>query len=190
VRRERGGWKLQRTHTLSARADPESLVSDAQSGTLYLRDTQTHAWHKLLVDWPQTSPQTATLPIVRPHRQTEPVRTPGDAADDPAIRVHPRDVSLRRVLGTNKQRGLSVYDLQGRELQSLPVGRLNNVDLRQGVHMDGHSVPVDLAVATHRDDDALAVFTIDERGEVTEVDRLATDLDDIYGVCLYRPAGG
>ena len=36
------------------------------------------------------------------------------------------------VVATDKRSGLLVYDLAGRQVQYLPVGNLNNVDLRTG----------------------------------------------------------
>ena len=62
--------------------------------------------------------------------ETEPMRSGGDAADDPAIWLHPVDGAKSTIIGTDKKRGLVVYDLTGRELQYLPDGKLVNVDLR------------------------------------------------------------
>ena len=59
-----------------------------------------------------------------------PVETDGDSADDPAIWVDRNNPSRSIIIGTQKQSGLYVYDLQGRVLQFLPDGRMNNVDLR------------------------------------------------------------
>lgn len=126
--------------------------------------------------------------IIAPRAQTDSVPRFGDAADDPAIWVHPRDPNLSRVLGTNKKQGLHVYDMQGRQLQFLEVGRVNNVDLRQGVMFGAQTS--DLAVATQRDDNSVAVFDIDADGKVAEVVRIATTLDKIYGICLYQPLSG
>ncbi len=128
------------------------------------------------------------MPIVVPQAQTAPMARFGDAADDPAIWVHPRHPGQSRVLGTNKKQGLLVYDMEGKQTQFLAVGRLNNVDLRQGVNMDGQLL--DLAVATQRDDNSVVVFDIDKAGNVREVVRIPTDLDKIYGICLYQPASG
>jgi len=88
------------------------------------------------------------------------------------------------VLGTNKKQGLLVYDLQGRQRQLLEAGRLNNVDLRQGILAGGRRW--DLAVATQRDENALALFGIDAQGKVSELARLPTNLREIYGVCVAR----
>jgi 3-phytase len=132
------------------------------------------------------------MATVLPRAQTEPVARFGDAADDPAIWVHPSDATASRVLGTNKKQGLLVYDLQGRQTQLLEVGRLNNVDVRQRVRFSGApgEPPVDLAVATQRDRNSVMVFAIDAQGAVTVAGDLPTDLKEIYGICLHQPPAG
>lgn len=129
---------------------------------------------------------TAThIPIVKPLVQTDLMPSLGDAADDPAIWIHPTDVIKSRVLGTDKQGGLAVYDLQGKQSQYLPVGRLNNVDVRAGFQLNGEVV--DLAVATNRDHNSLHVFAIHRTsGQVTELSQLPTELNDIYGLCMFK----
>lgn len=139
--------------------------------------------HKLRV--PAVAPP---LPVVLARAQTDTVARFGDAADDPAIWIHPADATRSRVLGTNKKQGLLVYDLQGRQRQLLEVGRLNNVDVRQRVRF-GERV-LDVAVATQRDDNSVVVFLIDADGSVSEHSRIATGLDEVYGVCLYQPRAG
>jgi myo-inositol-hexaphosphate 3-phosphohydrolase len=65
--------------------------------------------------------------------ETAPVHSSADAADDPAIWIHPTDPSQSTVIGTDKSsdgHGLVVYDLSGRELFYYPHGRMNNVDVR------------------------------------------------------------
>jgi 3-phytase len=129
------------------------------------------------------------IPVAMPSAQTEPVRGGGDAADDPAIWVHPTQPSRSRILGTDKKRGLAVYDLQGRETQFLPVGRVNNVDLRQRVRYGDRAW--DLAVATQRDQRSVLLFGIDGAGKVSTLAELPTGLDEVYGICSARnPAGG
>lgn len=130
------------------------------------------------------SARPALLPTVLPRQQTEPVARLGDAADDPAIWVHPERPADSRVLATNKKQGLLVYDLQGRQTQLLESGRLNNVDLRQRIRV-GNGWR-DLAVATQRDDKTIALFEIDAKGSVSELARLPSGLDDLYGICSAR----
>ena len=127
-----------------------------------------------------------------PSAQTASVARSGDAADDPAIWVHPEDAKQSRVFATNKKQGLLSYDLQGAQKQLIEAGRLNNVDVRQNLNLGGaNSKTADLAVATQRDENALAVFEIDAQGQAHDVARIATGLAEIYGTCLYRtPQGG
>src|SRR5262249_18029341 len=70
------------------------------------------------------------LPRLEPKAfvETEAVPSDGDAADDPAIWVHPGDPTRSLILGTDKKGGLNVFDLEGRRLQIVSHGsRPNNV---------------------------------------------------------------
>ncbi|MCH7342528.1 phytase [Pelomonas sp. CA6] len=153
---------------------------------------QEQAAAQALAQWQAAHPEAAArpgpVPVLRPSAQTEPVRGQGDAADDPAIWVHPRRPADSLILATDKKRGLAVYDLRGRERQFLPVGRVNNVDLRQGLRYGGQRW--DLAVATQRDEASLLLWAISPQGRLRELARLPSGLDDLYGVCVGRAAGG
>jgi 3-phytase len=185
LRRAGKNWQALPSRKLASTADQmASRVADSRV-ELLLPDGQD--WSSMAQPL-QTPTQVRAVAIVMPDGQTEPVARQGDAADDPAIWVHPSDPAGGRVLGTNKKQGLLVYDLQGRQTQLLEVGRLNNVDLRQNVALAGGRV--DLAAATQRDDNSLVLFTIDANGTVAEAARIATGLDEIYGMCLYRPTAG
>ena len=61
--------------------------------------------------------------VVKARGQTEPVAETGDAADDPAIWVHPGDPARSLILGTDKKDGLNVYDLDGRLLNVVSPAR-------------------------------------------------------------------
>lgn len=199
-----GAWQAQPARALKGalkRATSSRTLASRTSaaGTeLLLNDDEAGQWHKLPLNLPLNRTHTAARApaaqkfappaIVLPRAQTEPVARLGDAADDPAIWVHPVDPSASRVLGTNKKQGLLVYDLQGKQTQLLESGRLNNVDLRQNVLLDG--VRLDLALATQRDDNAIVLYTIDGGGTVAEAARFPTGMDSIYGICVYQPAGG
>lgn len=129
------------------------------------------------------------IPVAVPSAQTVPVRGGGDAADDPAIWVNPRQPAASRILGTDKKLGLAVYDLQGRETQFLPVGRVNNVDVRQGLRYE--KAHWDLAVASQRDRRTVVLFSLDAQGRVSPVAEFPAGLDEVYGICSGRnPAGG
>lgn len=154
----------------------------------YLRDDSKKTWIHVTSLSRKKETSQEIIPVLIPQAQTEEMQRLGDAADDPAIWRHPVDGQLSRVLGTNKKQGLLVYDLQGRQTQLLEVGRLNNVDVRQQIQW--HDGVSDIAIATQRDDLSLVIFDIDSRGTVSEVSRIATGLENIYGTCLYQPNHG
>ena len=132
-------------------------------------------------------PQPTDTVTVSPRMETQPVVDGSDAADDPAIWINPVDPSASWIIGSNKRRGLEVYDLQGVRRWRLDAGRVNNVDLRAGVTVSG----ADLIVVggTNRSTSTVDVWALDPAsGQLSDL--LATpipaDMDDPYGFCLYR----
>ncbi len=122
---------------------------------------------------------------VKPLIQTDAIPSMGDAADDPAIWIHPSDASKSLILATDKQGGLAVYDLQGKTKQYLPVGRLNNVDVRTGFPLNGSLI--DIAAASNRDNNSLHLFSIDRQsGRVSVLSEHATTIQDMYGICMFK----
>jgi 3-phytase len=120
--------------------------------------------------------------------ETEPVPHGDDAADDPAIWVNEADPARSTVIGTDKEGGIAVYDLDGRELQYLPDGELNNVDLRDGFRLGGEEVT--LVTAGNRSDDSIAVYRVDPRnGHLVDVaaEGLRVGIAT-YGSCMYHSA--
>jgi 3-phytase len=120
----------------------------------------------------------SSLPVILPVTETPPVvdseeRPNGERfgdADDPAIWVHPTNPEQSLVIGSLKEGGLEVYSLSGAVVQSLePEGvRYNNVDLIYNFSLAENSV--DIAVASDRYKDNLAVFSIDATtGELTDI---------------------
>jgi len=186
------GWSPRANLSLPGLKEPENLAVQASVKGLQilLRDDDDGQIYQGRLDWQATPvPLAPVLPNVPALSQSEPVGRQGDAADDPAIWIHPRQPELSRVLGTNKKQGLLAYDLQGKLLQELPVGRLNNVDLRANFKL-GTQV-VDLAVASNRDHNSLSLFSIDRAsGELREAGEIPTPLKEIYGICLFQPASG
>ena len=90
------------------------------------------------------------------------------------------------MVGTDKRSGLLVYDLRGNQLQHLPAGNLNNVDLRTGAW--GRE-DLTIAVASAREPDALVVFELDHASREVRLARRNDPLvDEPYGVCLYLDA--
>ncbi len=109
----------------------------------------------------------------------------GDTMDDPAIWIHPTAPEKSRVLGTNKRWGLLSFNMQGEQVQALGAGRVNNVDIRQGVNLGGKLR--DIAVASNRDRNSLSLFELNADGVLIQLAEQATPLTDIYGLCLYQP---
>lgn len=112
---------------------------------------------------------------VAPRAETEPA--PGDP-DDPALWLPEADPGSGRILATDKAVGLLVYDLDGRLVQTIPSGRLNNVDVRGN-----------LAFASNRSDTSVTWYRIDA-GHVTEGGRLPLKAEvgagpEIYGLGAY-----
>jgi 3-phytase len=131
------------------------------------------------------SPVIAGQAFVMPVAETEPVSTVGDAADDPAFWRHPSEIARSMVLGTDKRIGLYAYDLSGGGLQSLPIGRLNNVDVRQSADR-----AFDVATASNRDTNTVSVFLIDRAsGEISHKGDVPTGLEEPYGLCQARDNG-
>lgn len=183
-------WQAQPVLPLGKLNEPEGLSVRTVAGGLELLVRDDDGLQHAQLAWQAQAPEPhAALPILPVQVQTDPVPSLGDAADDPAIWVHPSDPRKSRVLGTDKQGGLLAYDLHGKQLQDLRVGRMNNVDVRAGFDLNGELV--DLAVASNRDQNSLQVFAIDRSsGELRNLGQLPTSLKDIYGLCMFKDAAG
>lgn len=126
-----------------------------------------------------------TPPEVTADVETEPVPSRGDAADDPAVWVHPADPSQSLVIGTDKLGGLGLYDLTGAQVEYRKDGRFNNVDLRSGFMLGGQ--PVSVVVATETTKDSVRAYVVDP-GTRHLVEVTARPVDpgiEAHGICLY-----
>lgn len=123
--------------------------------------------------------------------QTQPVPSKGDAADDMAIWVKPGDASLSRIIATDKKAGVIVYDMSGEIVQSLLVGRINNIDLRGGFQFDNE--PRVLVAGSDRDSNSARIWFIDEStGTLVDTtrERIDVGVPEPYGICLARAGSG
>lgn len=134
--------------------------------------------------------QTATIAAVR---ETTPVASPGDAADDPAVWRNPADPAQSLIVGTDKSWGLNVYDLSGDLVASAPAGLVNNVDLRADVLIGGK--PGILVAATDRSEDPkgkIALYALETTPaglrHLAHVEVESDGVGDVYGFCLWRRA--
>ena len=117
--------------------------------------------------------------------ETEPVQTGGDSADDATLWVNPTNPELSLIIGTNKKRGLAVYDMSGKEIQFLPDGQINNVDHRDDFPLEGKKVP--LVTASNRSNNSIAVYTIDvQTRRLESVAAGVIKINDAYGSCMYH----
>ena len=133
----------------------------------------------------QVAPPPANARIVYPTLETTPVTSRDDAADDPAIWIHPQDPNASLIIGTDKQYGLEVYDLSGDRVQSIPAGRTNNVDLRMLAEDGAWSA---IAAASNRTTNTISLFAIDNAGQVfwLQDSEVETGLTEPYGLCMFR----
>jgi len=159
----------------------ESLAESAQMTFLNDSDGKLYQFDLAI---PKVAAQDNSIVNIAPDAETTPVKQSGDAADDPAIWINHANKEHSKILGTNKKYGLYVYDLQGQEVQELIVGRVNNVDVRQGFTYQGQAM--DIAAASQRDRNAIALFKINPTTGLVEVaEEIETSLSDIYGLCMY-----
>jgi len=183
-------WSAEASLPLAGFDEPErlSVRRDAKGLDLLIVDDQ--GQRRARLDWPLPAVSAAApVPVLPAQVQTEPVPGFGDAADDPAIWVNAAEPGNSRILGTDKKGGLLVYDLAGKQLQDLRIGRVNNVDVRHGFKLGERTV--DLAVASNRDHNSLHLLAIEpQSGEVSALAEVATPLKEIYGLCLFKDAGG
>ncbi len=140
-----------------------------------------------------TACQSSLAPVaknaIKPTIITQP--TPNDT-DDPAIWIHPQDLSQSKVIGTDKSKegGLYMFDLNGKIVNKVEgLQRPNNVDIAYGFDLNG--TKTDIAVLTERYTNKLRVFSLPDmkpldaggisvfEGEKGEEER------DAMGVALY-----
>lgn len=137
---------------------------------------------------PAASPvvSNAGLEAIHATVETDPVPHGGDAADDPAIWIHPTDPALSTIIGTNKQGGLAVYDLNGKQIQYLADGLMDNVDLRQGFTLGGQKVAI--VAASNRKDNSIALYKVNAQTRQLEnvAARAIKHGVTAYGMCLFR----
>ncbi|WP_269716615.1 phytase [Caulobacter sp. NIBR2454] len=134
-------------------------------------------------------PDKVATPNVAMVRETDPVASIDDAADDPAIWRNAADPAASLIVATDKKAGLVTYGLDGKRRDFKPAGRVNNVDLRDGVTINGQ--PGVLVVASDRNDPlsgALALFSLAPSGMLTPLGKVAGPAGEAYGVCMWKAA--
>lgn len=130
---------------------------------------------------------TAEVPA---RRETQAVASAKDAADDPAIWRNPARPAASLIVATDKQAGLYVYGLDGKTRSKIAAGRVNNVDLRDGVAIRGKAGV--LVAASDRTDVAnarIAFFRLDTAtARLRALGEAPVGTGEAYGFCLWRRA--
>ncbi|MBQ4858087.1 phytase [Pseudoalteromonas sp. MMG007] len=181
-------WSL--SGELAIESVAANLINDNQA-QLVLIDDETGAYIEANVNYsaqPAPSINKVAMTHIHANAQTTPVAAFGDAADDPAIWINEQDAKNSLILGTDKRRGLMIYDLEGNKVQSLDIGRLNNVDVRQ--HQSINNQTHTWITASNRTLNSISVFTVDSENKVNHVTEVATNLAEIYGMCMYSSDSG
>ena len=126
---------------------------------------------------------------VLPVAETSPVLSRGDSADDSVIWINKENVNNSLIIGTDKNAGIEVYRLDGMRVQTLTLGRLNNVDLR--VLPDEPSWSA-IAAASNRTTKTISLFAIGHDGNVNWLSdsEINTGLSDPYGLCMFASTIG
>ena len=129
--------------------------------------------------------------------ETPSVGTAGqDAADDPAVWASAVPVTIMGqstpgfVAGTDKKSGLYIYGFDGKILQFLPEGLLNNVDVVEGLSVGGRPQVVLGASDRTPGKTGISLYTFDPAGTgqngVRYWGAVATDVVEPYGFCFAR----
>ena len=121
---------------------------------------------------------------VFPIAETAPITSRGDSADDTAIWLDPADPASSLIMGTDKEKGLEVYTLDGRNVQSMAVGKLNNVDIRL-INDQRWSA---IAAASNQSTNSISLFSVDKQGGLQwlQTSEIPTGLTEVYGLCMFN----
>ena len=118
--------------------------------------------------------------------ETAAVKNSDDAADDPAIWRNAANPAASLIVGTDKQAGLYVYDLDGKVRDFNNAGRVNNVDLAE--------TPAGVIVAASDRSDKtqahIALFRLDTASaRLVPLGRVPAGAGEAYGMCLWATPG-
>ncbi|WP_425514782.1 phytase [Aquisediminimonas profunda] len=132
-----------------------------------------------------------TIAEVFARRETETLsRSHGDDADDIAIWIDHQDPSRSLIVGTNKKLGLTLFDLEGHIRAFVEAGKINNVDLRNDIIVDGERRTV-VAASDGNDKAAMiSLYLLDtSTPNLIPIGRVPGGDERAYGFCLYQHEG-
>lgn len=130
-----------------------------------------------------------SIPTVTADIETENVlaKVDADAADDPALWLNSVHTDSSFILGSNKTYGLEVYGLDGTRLANYPTGKINNIDVANGVKL-GDSL-IAIVAGSNRDYDRIDIWSISKNArdfELISDTNMRTSLEGVYGFCLWN----
>jgi myo-inositol-hexaphosphate 3-phosphohydrolase/phosphodiesterase/alkaline phosphatase D-like protein len=185
----------------------QSLIVVSDNNFNEAQSTQFFSFALDLQNTPAVAPTAETPPTIDNLDLAEQRSAIAGDADDPAIWVNPNDSGESIIIGVLKDGGLATFNLDGSLNQVIAPEeygskRYNNVDLVYNFSLNGQTV--DLAIATDRNNDTLAIWAIDpttrQLTEVTSAQLTAAEssifgIDDgeqtAYGIATYTsPVSG
>jgi len=124
---------------------------------------------------------------VKPIVQTKSVNTEGDAADDPAIWYNDSNPQESRIIGTDKKKGLGIYNLKGELISFTAVGKINNCDVQY--HFNLGKDTFDIVGGSNRSNNAVSIYRYNEINSSVDSQALIhipSYSEEIYGFCFYK----
>jgi len=123
---------------------------------------------------------------ISPKVETEPVFTSGDAADDAAFWYNPNNPNKSVIFGTDKKAGVHAFSLEGKRLQFIPSGRVNNIDIRSGYSFGAKKFSI--LAGSNGSNNSIIIYLINEEGFIDNLNKneIITGLKSVYGLCMYK----
>ena len=124
--------------------------------------------------------------VIYPKQETEPVFSTGDAADDPAFWFNKKEPSKSVIFGTDKKSGLHSFSLNGKRMQFISSGKINNIDSRSGYSFGAKNFSI--LAGSNASNNSIIIYLINEDGIIEKLNKneFKTDLEGVYGLCMYK----
>ena len=124
--------------------------------------------------------------VIYPKQETEPVFSAGDAADDPAFWFNKKEPSKSVIFGTDKKSGLHSFSLNGKRMQFISSGKINNIDSRSGYSFGAKNFSI--LAGSNASNNSIIIYLINEDGIIEKLNKneFKTNLEGVYGLCMYK----
>jgi len=124
--------------------------------------------------------------VINPKQETEPVFSTGDAADDPAFWFNKKEPSKSVIFGTDKKSGLHSFSLNGKRMQFISSGKINNIDSRSGYSFGAKNFSI--LAGSNASNNSIIIYLINEDGIIEKLNEneFKTELQGVYGLCMYK----